>query len=295
MAHDPRPPLGAIKLHALIVKHGSHLRPHPRLPRMQHPTMQAARYFARLKRGPIGDLAAMTEKVIPRLKDAAERATNARGHKADAAEDEQDLEAILDELRDQYAEKWTRDNFAKTVQPLVSDVDRFHAGQLNKALYPLIGIDVVGGEPGLRPLFEAAIKENVSLIKSVGENYFGEIEKILIRETADGARWEDMADQLQERYGIAERHANLIARDQAGKLYGDLNRVRQSDLGISGYVWRTMEDNRVREEHQLRDGDEFQWDKPPEDGNPGEPVQCRCYGEPDLKPIMAQIRGEPET
>lgn len=292
MANDPRTrPLGGIKLHALIVKHGSHLKPQPRLPRMQHPTMQAARYFNRLRKGPIGDLATMTEKAVPRLKVAAERARNERGIKADAQEEE-DLEAILDELRDQYAEKWTRDEFAKTVNPLVSDVDRFHAAQLNKVLYPVIGIDVVGGEPGLQPLFEAAIKENVSLIKSVGENYFGEIEKILIRETADGVRWEDMADQLQERYGIAERHANLIARDQAGKLFGDLNRIRQTDLGINGYVWRTMEDNRVREEHQLRDGDEFQWEKPPEDGNPGEPIQCRCYGEPDLKPIMASIRGE---
>ena len=45
------------------------------------------------------------------------------------------------------------------------------------------------------------------------------------------------------------------------------------------YVWRTMEDEKVRESHALRDGKVYNWNLPPEGGNPGEDYNCRCLAE----------------
>ena len=46
------------------------------------------------------------------------------------------------------------------------------------------------------------------------------------------------------------------------------------------YIWRTQGDDRVRSEHAARKGEVFDFDDPPEDGNPGEAENCRCWAEP---------------
>lgn len=46
------------------------------------------------------------------------------------------------------------------------------------------------------------------------------------------------------------------------------------------YIWRTMKDGNVRNKHIIREGLVFEWSRPPDDGNPGEPINCRCHGEP---------------
>ena len=45
------------------------------------------------------------------------------------------------------------------------------------------------------------------------------------------------------------------------------------------YIWHTVGDNRVRSSHAARDGQEFDWEDPPEGGHPGEAPGCRCTAE----------------
>lgn len=40
-----------------------------------------------------------------------------------------------------------------------------------------------------------------------------------------------------------------------------------------------MLDERERAHHVDREGKQFDWDNPPDDGHPGEPILCRCYAE----------------
>jgi SPP1 gp7 family putative phage head morphogenesis protein len=172
------------------------------------------------------------------------------------------------------------------VQPVAEELARFHAAQLNAQLRAAVGVDVVGSEPWLGPAIDEFTAENVALIKSIPTRFFDDLETHLKRELADGARWEQLTALVEERYGVAKSRAELIARDQAGKFFGDLNRVRQTDLGIERFVWRTMRDNRVREEHEERDGETYFWKDPPDGETPGEPVLCRCYAEPDLSGLL---------
>ena len=90
-------------------------------------------------------------------------------------------------------------------------------------------------------------------------------------------------DIMFERTDVGDSRARLIARDQVSKLNGDLTRDRQLDLGVEGYIWRTVGDERVRDTHSDNDGKFFSWDNPPaETGHPGEDFQCRCWAEPVL-------------
>jgi hypothetical protein len=68
-----------------------------------------------------------------------------------------------------------------------------------------------------------------------------------------------------------ENHANLIARDQISKLNGQLNKTRQTSAGISKFV--------VRDEHEALDGRTFGWEEGAGGLIPGEPINCRCWGE----------------
>ena len=49
---------------------------------------------------------------------------------------------------------------------------------------------------------------------------------------------------------------------------------------MTKYIWHTQEDDKVRPWHADRDGEIFDTDDPPEDGNPGEAENCRCWAEP---------------
>lgn len=103
--------------------------------------------------------------------------------------------------------------------------------------------------------------------------------------------------------------ARVIAGNEIGNLNATLTKNRQTSIGVIGYVWRNVKDERVRgnptgkypdseQDHWSRDGKKFLWDyssvkvipegyetSPPVDGNAGEPFNCRCFAEPDFSSI----------
>lgn len=61
---------------------------------------------------------------------------------------------------------------------------------------------------------------------------------------------------------------------------GLINQLRQQDLGIERYIWRSRDDAKVRDSHADYDDQVFRWDEPPAGGHPGHAHNCRCYAEP---------------
>lgn len=201
--------------------------------------------------------------------------------------------AAVDELLDQVAEtffdEWPNEKLRALALTMAKRTGDFQREQLRKQMQESIGIDVFTLEPAMKDRLEAFADGNVALIKSVPDRYFGELKTQVVTGLRQGQRAEDLAKTIADRYGVAESRAQLIARDQIGKLNGELNQARQQALGIEGYVWRTAEDERVRPEHEDRDGEQFDWTDPPEDGHPGFPINCRCIAEPNLAPILDEL------
>lgn len=160
--------------------------------------------------------------------------------------------------------------------------------QMRRQFKAAIGLDVVGETGGGRELVAGWAEENVALIQSVPQRYFERIEEAVAESFATGERWEQLASRLEDGLRIAESDAARIARDQIGKLYGQLDGYRQRQAGVVRYRWRTVGDNRVREEHHVREGQSFDWSLPPDDGHPGYAINCRCYAEPDLTHLMEE-------
>lgn len=151
-----------------------------------------------------------------------------------------------------------------------------------------ISIDVFS-ERGIPARLEAFAAANVQLVSNVPQRFFDEVGQRVVQGLRTGERAEDLQADIQDRYGVSQSRARLIARDQVGKLYGELNEARQTNLGIDAFYWRTSEDERVRDEHEALDGKRFSWNDPPSEGIPGEPIACRCTAEPDVAGIFAAL------
>jgi SPP1 gp7 family putative phage head morphogenesis protein len=79
---------------------------------------------------------------------------------------------------------------------------------------------------------------------------------------------------------VNEKRAILIATDQVGKLNSQLVQLEQMSQGVEKYKWQTMEDSRVRKQHQSYNQKDFSWSEPPDGGHPGWAIRCRCVAIP---------------
>lgn len=203
------------------------------------------------------------------------------------------INETLDRISEDYYRTMTPRVLEQAAAKFAGRTSSFQREQLNKQIRAAVGVDVIGTEPQLAPRIADFTAENVALIKSVPQKYFDDVEKRLMAGLRAGDRAETIAEDLEERFGVAESSANLIANDQIGKLYGELNQVRQEALGIESFVWETDQDERVRPSHAELQGQTFRWDDLPEvDGEvaaPGRPINCRCNASPDLTAILESL------
>ncbi len=143
------------------------------------------------------------------------------------------------------------------------------------------------------------VRANVDLITKIPRSTLAAMDAWLADNLIEGARPGDIAAGLVAKLGISETGAMLIARDQIGKLNGQINETNQLLAGVDSYVWVDMDDERVRGKpggkyprarpsHHALNGKVFRWSEPPVSGHggqrlhPGQPIQCRCYPDPRI-------------
>ena len=190
---------------------------------------------------------------------------------------------LFDDIRVEYEQTITETHFEDVAAKAAGQVSTFNRVQVTRQFQSLLSVDVLAYEPWLEPLAKGFVRENVALIKSLETKHFDDIERRVLQTFRSGKRAESLSRQLKEQYGATQKRAMLIARDQIGKLNGNLTRQRQKALGVERYIWRTSKDERVRSLHLKRENTEFSWDDPPEDGHPGEAIQCRCTADPVIE------------
>lgn len=145
--------------------------------------------------------------------------------------------------------------------------------------------------PAMMDVREAVVAENVALIKSIPEQYFTQVESMVMRSISKGGDLKTLTDDLQqqfgERHGITRRRAENIARDQVRKSTTDLSRARQKAAGITRGIWlHSGGGNEPRPKHKKANGQEFDLDKglPIGDNNeyvlPGDEISCGCSWKP---------------
>lgn len=78
----------------------------------------------------------------------------------------------------------------------------------------------------------------------------------------------------------AKSRARSIAADMTGKVSGRMNQALQAEAGVTKYKWNHSFRPNPRRAHVERQGNIYEWTKPPSDGHPGYAYHCRCTAEP---------------
>ena len=133
----------------------------------------------------------------------------------------------------------------------------------------------------MKDALNASINENIGLIRSIPEQYFGKVEGIVMRSYTRGRDLHTMVTELNELYPHAKHRTELIARDQSNKANAVVQRARQLELGITEAIWMHSHAGKVpRPSHVAANGRKY---KVAEgcliDGEyifPGEEINCRC-------------------
>ena len=134
--------------------------------------------------------------------------------------------------------------------------------------------------------------ENVSLIKSIPDEYFKRITNAVVRSAQAGGDMQMLRKAVAESGEITERRVDMITTDQANKANTALLKEEFEANGIKRFrwVWRNMSKTTENEREFHRDvlnGQEFDLDDPPViqlsqnglpevRGFPGQLVNCHC-------------------
>lgn len=170
-------------------------------------------------------------------------------------------------------------NTVNIVTGILKKAETTHQAAWIKSVHSATGIDIrpVITEGDLAEEFALVVKRNVSLVKDLSDDACNRVERVITQAVLNGTRAGDISKDLTEQFGIANRRAKLIARDQMAKATSDLTRLRQEQCGIKKYRWSTSLDERVRKTHKANEGRIFAWAVPPSvTGHPGHDVNCRC-------------------
>lgn len=181
---------------------------------------------------------------------------------------------------------WLKDQLVSVASGMVRRIlnltGRRHTDNFNAEARKTLGIDLAGVVRGsdLEPAIDQMAQRNAALIAGLADDLVTRIKARTITAVLNGETAAGLKRDLVDLFGISDRRAKVIARDQIAKTTSDLNRLRHQQAGVVEYIWRTSADERVRPRHAALDGRKYRYDEPTgaEQGlPPGQPIMCRCW------------------
>lgn len=126
---------------------------------------------------------------------------------------------------------------------------------------------------------ESVLALIINLVRGLSDDARKSLAETVWRGYTNRTPREKMAREIRESLQVSRQRAILIARDQTLKLAARLDQERQEEAGFSKYIWRHSRKLRPRLVHVERNGQLFEWKKPPYDGHPGFAINCGCKAE----------------
>ena len=152
-------------------------------------------------------------------------------------------------------------------------------------------------------IVKATVEANVSLVRSIPEEYSKRIAGDVMRSIAEpaygglGGLQKSLQKAFKNAGGITTRRAKNIALDQTRKAFNNLNAARMSAVGLRKFEWvHSGGGQRPRQYHKdVLNGQIFSLDDLPvideatgEHGIPGQLIHCRC----SMLPVIEFEDGE---
>ena len=176
-------------------------------------------------------------------------------------------------------------------------VEGYNKAKMFAAFKSALGVDIrlFLTDATVQAHMTQALATNVELIKTIPPRLHESLRNRIAAEFADAPFDQQRLQRLLQReFGSSGYNLRRLTRDITQKANADLNQLRQQQVGVTHYIWRTSEDERVRPTHEENNGKEFAWASPPlATGHPGFDVQCRCSSEAVITPAnRARLKGQ---
>jgi len=104
------------------------------------------------------------------------------------------------------------------------------------------------------------VSENIDLIVNIPVLMMTKVKDTIHSSVRESDSMTSLKEGLRDVEVSTEKRAKFIARDQVGKLNGNIVRQRNLGLGITEYEWLTSRDERVRHSHKVLQGKICSWD-----------------------------------
>lgn len=121
------------------------------------------------------------------------------------------------------------------------------------------------------------------------------LRKDIAANVSTGNRQEAIVQSLQRSYGITERKAKFLARQETNLLMAKFKETRYTSANVKEYRWGCVAGSKnhpVRPSHKVLENKIFRWDTPPitssqgeptRRNNPGQDYNCRCFARPIIR------------
>ncbi len=132
-------------------------------------------------------------------------------------------------------------------------------------------------------------------IKDFTEKQIVSLRQQIALHVASGNRFEDIVRTIRTSYGVTEKKAKFLARQETSLLMTKFKETRYTEAGSVEYRWTCVAGSPlhpVRPSHKILDGKIFRWDDPPittapdesqRRNNPGQDYNCRCAAKPIVR------------
>lgn len=212
---------------------------------------------------------------------------------ADRRQDDEAPDSWAQSMRDMYAaqRKILEENGGNAlvmIKGFGDEADKWNRKEWSKQLKPFTTAEMYPPGDGVsKAAVDAWAQENLARIKTLSDQQIQAMNKVVRDAVGKGLNMRDIRKIVEgEKLKYTGWRAELLARDQTGKLNGALTQARSSAAGVTKYIWRGVLDQRERPEHRHLEGAVRPWNG----GGiiPGEEILCRCTSEPELDDIWTK-------
>jgi SPP1 gp7 family putative phage head morphogenesis protein len=192
--------------------------------------------------------------------------------------------------------RYALDNTETMLDQLITDAD------INvDPMIRLVGMDFHKGLEGIavKPpelseygqiQLETDYTSNMKLyIKKWCEDHIVDLRETVERSAREGYRFDNMIGLIRDAYGVNQRKAEFLARQETALFTAKYRKERLGDIGVRQYKWSARSSKLTRPDHWALNGKIFSYDNPPivdrstgRRGNPGEDFNCLCADIPFL-------------
>ena len=155
-----------------------------------------------------------------------------------------DIVSIIRRVSERFTTSLFQAQAERIARRTLSMADADNAADFLRSVNAAVGIQFPRSSK-LDAYLDAALNENVALIRDVSDEYFRKVERLVLDNMRAGFTPTKIAKDIQAQTGSTYKRAKLIARDQMAKLNSDLSRQRQADAGVEFYRSSHSNDSRV--------------------------------------------------